>query len=124
RRLDGLRGAVQLAILLVVVPVDGRVEHVVLVARRERDLLGAGGAGDDGQGDERRDQGRDNGCSMAHRPPLVADGVRRGASSTSFRRRAGGRVSSGGGRRASGAPAPPPAAPAPPRYPFFSPRLP
>src|SRR5262245_21493793 len=60
RRLDGLRGAVQFAILLLVVTVDGRVEHVVLVARRERDLLAAGGAGDDGQGDERRDQGRDD----------------------------------------------------------------
>src|SRR5881409_2604464 len=49
RRLDGLRGAVELAILLVVVSVDRRVEDMVLVSRREGDLLRAGRAGNRGE---------------------------------------------------------------------------
>src|SRR6185295_14068073 len=64
--LDAFRRTVKLAILLVVVTVHRRVEHVVLVVRRERDLVGARGAGDDGQG-ERGDESQYEGCSMAHR---------------------------------------------------------
>src|SRR4029077_19655791 len=66
-RLDGVRGAVELAILLVVVAVDRGVEHVILVVRRERDLLGAGAARNHGQGDDRCDHGQDDGYFALHR---------------------------------------------------------
>ena len=55
-RLDGIGGAVQLAVLLVVVAVDRGVEHVILVARRKRDLVGPGAAGDRGHGKGERNQ--------------------------------------------------------------------
>src|SRR5437667_527324 len=59
-RLDGFGGAVELAVLLVVVAVDRRVEDVVLVVRREGDLLGPGAAGqrrqDDGEREHQDDE--------------------------------------------------------------------
>src|SRR5262249_9298882 len=55
-RLHGLGGAVQLAVLLVVVTIDRRIEHVILVVRRKRDLLGTGASGHRGQGQGERNQ--------------------------------------------------------------------
>src|SRR5262245_55582028 len=54
-RLQGLGGAVQLTVLLVVVAIDRGIEHVILVIRRKRDPLGPGSYVHRGQGQGERD---------------------------------------------------------------------